>query len=52
MQGGISRGGGEGGVCSSLLHVIPGTGWSLAISGRDTIYPMHSIYTNNYPPTA
>jgi len=49
-QGGICRGGGKKGFSPSLLHDIPGTGWSLAISSRDTIYPMHSIYASNYPP--
>jgi len=46
-QGGICRG--KGGFSPSLLHDIPGTGWSLAIPGRDTIYPMHIIYVSNYP---
>jgi len=44
--------GGKGGFSLSLLHDIPSTGWSLAIPGRDTIYPTHSIYASNYPPTA
>jgi len=48
-QGGICKGG-RGGFSPSLLHDIPGTGWSLAIPGRDTIYPMHNIYASNYPP--
>jgi len=48
-QGGICRGKG-GGLYPSLLHDIPGTGWLLAIPGRDTFYPMHSIHASNYPP--
>jgi len=44
-QGGIWK----GGFSLSLLHDIPSTSWLLAIPGRDTFYPMHSIYTGNYP---
>jgi len=44
--------GGKGGIFPSLLHDIPGTGWSLAIPGRDTIYSMHSIYASSDSPTA
>jgi len=47
-QDGICRGG-RGGFSLALLRGISGTGWSLTISGRDTIYPMHSIYASNYP---
>jgi len=43
---------GGGRFSPSLLYDIPGTGWSVAIPGKDTIYPMHSIYASNYPPTA
>jgi len=40
--------GGKGAFSPSLLHDIPGTGWSLAIPGRDIFYIMHSIYASNY----
>jgi len=33
--------GGEGGIFSVTALRHPGTGWSAAIPGRDTIYPMH-----------
>jgi len=48
-QGGICREG-RGGFSPSLHYVIPFTGWLLAIPGRDTFYPMHSIHASNYPP--
>jgi len=49
LQGGIGRGG-KGGIFPVTASRHPGTGWSLDIPGRDTSYPMHSIYASNYPP--